>query len=583
MGAHGGGEGPEARHGRLDPAGAEPGTAPEDAAEGGAPRVPGWEAVRLLGEGSQARVWLVRDAAGGEAALKVPRSPAAGDSLSAEAAALAHVRHPHLVAVLGTVPTDQGTGMLSEHRPAGSLADLVREAGPLTPGQAVTVLVPMAQALARLHEHGIVHGDVSPGNVLFGVDGSPALADLGVARVVGGAQGVGGTPGFAAPEVLRALQEAEAPAGGERAAAPDPLTAASDVFSWAALGWFALTGRAPGPHGSRAPLPVLVPEVPPELAILLDAALDPDPAGRPSALEGASAAYAAAAPEPVPLHEAAPIEVAHLLPTLLPGGGGPGTRRGRRRRTGGRGAVGRRGRRAPGPAVGLAAGAVALLAGLAVAGAVLHRTADGPADGPAAGEGQGPAAPTAPSAPASAAPASGTPPSSSTPGRPPDAAASSTRHGVSGEASGEAPGDPSTGTEASARPEELSEDAVALEEVLAGVGRSRTAALEDPRAERLEAYAVPGSPAWRRDAAVQRDLAGGGYAFAGLTVSVEPDGAAEVEGDALRVPARIVTSAHAVQDGAGAVVGDVEERDEAVELTLRADGTRWRVERVDPR
>ncbi|MDX2341849.1 serine/threonine protein kinase [Micrococcus sp. M4NT] len=576
MGAHGGGEGPEARYGRLDPAGAEPGAAPEDAAEDGAPRVPGWEAVRLLGEGSQARVWLVRDAAGGEAALKVPRSPAAGDSLSAEAAALAHVRHPHLVAVLGTVPTDQGTGMLSEHRPAGSLADLVREAGPLTPGQAVTILVPMAQALARLHEHGIVHGDVSPGNVLFGVDGSPALADLGVARVVGGAQGVGGTPGFAAPEVLRALQEAEAPADGERAAAPVRPTAASDVFSWAALGWFALTGRAPGPHGSRAPLPVLVPEVPPELAILLDAALDPDPAGRPSALEGASAAYAAAAPEPVPLHEAAPIEVAHLLPTLLPGGGGPGTRHGRRRRTGGRGAVGRRRRRAPGPAVGLAAGAVALLAGLAVAGAVLHRTADGPA----AGEGEGPAAP---SAPASAAPASGTPPSSSAAGRPPDAAASSTRHGVSGAASGEAPGDPSTGTEASARPEELSEDAVALEEVLAGVGRARTAALEDPRAERLEAYAVPGSPAWRRDAAVQRDLAGGGYAFAGLTVSVEPDGAAEVEGDALRVPARIVTSAHAVQDGAGAVVGDVEEREEAVELTLRADGTRWRVERVDPR
>ncbi|MBN6802000.1 protein kinase, partial [Micrococcus luteus] len=308
------GGGPEAEAGRPS----EPGTA--------APRAPGWEPVRLLGAGAQAEVWLVEDGRGVRSALKVPRAGAAPDALAAEAQA-GRVAHPHLLRVLGAVETDRGLGVLTEHRAAGTLQDMVQRVGPLSPGQAVTVLVPIAQALACLHREGVVHGDVSPANVLFGVDGSPALADLGVARVVGGASGAGATPGFAAPEALAAVQGA----GAEPGASP-AVGAPSDVHAWAALGWYALTGRAPGAAGHRAPLPVLVPEASPELALLLDAALSPDPVARPSAEEAAAAVYATARPEPVPLGEAAPAEVAHLLPTVLPGTGPTRRRRGRRGR-----------------------------------------------------------------------------------------------------------------------------------------------------------------------------------------------------------------------------------------------------------
>ncbi|WP_241252495.1 protein kinase domain-containing protein, partial [Micrococcus sp. KRD153] len=160
----------EADGGAAGRVGGGPETEPERSSEPGtaAPRAPGWEPVRLLGAGAQAEVWLVEDGRGVRAALKVPRAGAAPDALAAEAQA-GRVAHPHLLRVLGVVETDRGLGVLTEHRAAGTLQDMVQRVGPLSPGQAVTVLVPIAQALACLHREGVVHGDVSPANVLFGV------------------------------------------------------------------------------------------------------------------------------------------------------------------------------------------------------------------------------------------------------------------------------------------------------------------------------------------------------------------------------------------------------------------------------
>ena len=177
----------EADGGAAGRVGGGPETEPERTSEPGtaAPRAPGWAPVRLLGAGAQAEVWLVEDGRGVRAALKVPRAGAAPDALAAEAQA-GRVAHPHLLRVLGVVETDRGLGVLTEHRAAGTLQDMVQRVGPLSPGQAVTVLVPIAQALACLHREGVVHGDVSPANVLFGVDGGGAEADHRRGRASGG-------------------------------------------------------------------------------------------------------------------------------------------------------------------------------------------------------------------------------------------------------------------------------------------------------------------------------------------------------------------------------------------------------------
>jgi serine/threonine protein kinase len=153
----------------------------------------------------------------------------------------------------------------------------------------VTVLTPIAQALAYLHGQGFTHGDVSPGNVLFTAHGKPLLADLGVARMVADATAVAdaGTEGFRDPAPVDAVRAGLQP---ER-----------DVYSLAALGWYCLTGRAPEPGAQRPPLPLLVPGVPAELAAALESGLHEDRRLRPSAAELAAAVHRSAVAAPVDL------------------------------------------------------------------------------------------------------------------------------------------------------------------------------------------------------------------------------------------------------------------------------------------
>ena len=111
----------------------------------------------------------------------------------------------------------------------GSLAGLLARRGRLRPGEVVTAIAPVAAALAHAHGNGVVHGDLSPGNIVFTAEGRPVLTDLGVARVLGEAAAAEVTPPYVDPTVAR---------GG----APGP---ASDVFGVAAAAFHALTGIAP--------------------------------------------------------------------------------------------------------------------------------------------------------------------------------------------------------------------------------------------------------------------------------------------------------------------------------------------------
>ena len=83
----------------------------------------------------------------------------------------------------GLQPGDLITAIDGE--PATSVQQLTRLELTRAPGEVVTIAAPLASALATAHGLGLVHGDVSPANVLFTADGMPLLADLGVARVAG--------------------------------------------------------------------------------------------------------------------------------------------------------------------------------------------------------------------------------------------------------------------------------------------------------------------------------------------------------------------------------------------------------------
>lgn len=262
------------------------------------PELKDWALEHELGRGASGTVYVVRQRhTGDRAALKVGAAEAGeGGTYSQEVQALAAMSHQHIVELIGAVSTDQGEGILMEYLPGGSVADLIAARGPLTLGETVTVIAPLAGALAFLHENGAVHGDIAPGNVLFTAEGKPKLADLGLAVLVGGYQAESGTPGFRAPST-----DAEA-SGGRR------LRPARDVYSLAALAWYMVTSRVAGPTHQRPPLSSLLGGVPTELVELLESGLSEDEDDRPGAEEFGRRIFQIAKPQPVNLREAVRTE-----------------------------------------------------------------------------------------------------------------------------------------------------------------------------------------------------------------------------------------------------------------------------------
>jgi hypothetical protein len=502
------------------------------------PRVGGYRTERLLGAGAHGTVWLVRaDVGGGLFALKVaalPGDPASGDpaDIRRELRILQHYRHEHLLAVRDVVSTDCGPGLLLEYAAGGSLLALVAARGPLAIGEAVTILAPVAQALACLHGEGAAHGDVSPGNILFTAEGKPLLADLGVARLLGepGA-GVTGTPGFTAPSGAR----------GDSSAA---LGADGDVHSLCAVGWYALTGRVPGPAAQRPPLSLLVPGVPGELLELLEAGLDANPARRPAAREFARAVLRAAAPEPVDL---LPAVHSSVLPQL-------------RTRRAAASAVRRQGiglrllgqirrpalhRRPPSTRM-----VVLVVLSLAAAGVALAAVAGSPSAG------QPPLAKETQAKETSATMTGGNLSTSAQTGRGAEGAVESAPSGTGGHATGT--GGP--GTVPSARQARLlsGPSPAGAVRVLAGL---RAAAFSSGDPALLARVNAQGSPAMATDRAALRVLARRGHILSGLTVRLQnvratrlPPGAGSDTDTRRAIAATAVMSGYAEQDASGAVV-----------------------------
>ncbi|MEO7745043.1 MAG: serine/threonine-protein kinase [Actinomycetota bacterium] len=254
------------------------------------PVVPGYLIGARLGVGSSGSVWRATAASGGpQVAVKVLRT---GPDTDRELAVLRAVSHPHVVHLHQGVVLDDGrVALVLDLVDGGTLASIVAQRGHLAPGEVVTVVASLAQALADLHADGVEHGDLAPGNVLFDRSGRPVLTDLGTTRLTGEPRDeVFGTAGYVDPVVL-----AGAP--------PGP---ASDVYGLGALAWLALTGAPPETAALRVPLADLAPAAPAALIEAVEAAVDPDPARRPGPAALASALHAACEPVAVWLPGAGP-------------------------------------------------------------------------------------------------------------------------------------------------------------------------------------------------------------------------------------------------------------------------------------
>jgi len=190
----------------------------------------GYVLDRVLGSGASADVWGARVAATGDAVALKRIVVADRDQVRrarAEAALLSALDHPNLVRLHALVSSGDSLVLVLDLADHGSLRDLLRARGRLTPGEVITALAPTAAAVSYLHSQSIVHGDVSAANILFTGSGTPLLGDVGVARITGDERDAESTPIYVDPAV----------AGG---AAPGR---ASDVFMLGAVAFHALTGE----------------------------------------------------------------------------------------------------------------------------------------------------------------------------------------------------------------------------------------------------------------------------------------------------------------------------------------------------
>lgn len=251
------------------------------------PVVPGYQLVDRVHRGPGADVWrATRTADGRPVAVKIPAPGPDGADVGAESALLARARHPNLLALLDTVELDDARRCLvTDLADGGSLADLVEARAGLTQGEAAALLAPVADAVWSLHRAGLVHGDLSPDNILLTSSGRPLVADLGAARHRGGHEQAWGTEGFVAPEVLTG----------------HPRAAESDVFAIGALLAYALSGSGVAALEPPERVAARCAErgAGDDLTAVLERMLDGEPGRRPRAIDVAKELTALGLDEPV--------------------------------------------------------------------------------------------------------------------------------------------------------------------------------------------------------------------------------------------------------------------------------------------
>jgi serine/threonine-protein kinase len=175
-----------------------------------------------------------------EVALKVlqpllTRDPEVIERFRREAQLAAGLSHPNIVNIyeIGGRSGLLWYTMELVHGP--SLAQLVEREGPLPVDRVLRILREGLSALAHAHGSGLVHRDIKPENMLIDSTGSLQITDFGLALAIrgkyGGATSQSGTPQFASPEQLL----------GER------VDQRSDLYSLAAVAYYALLGRPPFP------------------------------------------------------------------------------------------------------------------------------------------------------------------------------------------------------------------------------------------------------------------------------------------------------------------------------------------------
>jgi serine/threonine protein kinase/beta-lactam-binding protein with PASTA domain len=257
-----------------------------DDTERGQPFDGRYRVLGRLGVGGMATVYLAEDSSlGRKVALKVMAERYAEDGefverFRREAQAAARLNHPNIIAVYDRGEADGRPYIAMEYLQGRTLKQVIQAEGPLPPERAIAIAMQVLAGLRYAHEHGVVHRDVKPHNVLVGDDGRIKVTDFGIAHA-GDPQmtevgSIVGTAQYLSPEQARGRS----------------VGAQTDIYSLGVVLYEMLAGRVPFEGDSSVaiamqhvsdhppPLRSLVPDVPESLALVVAHAMLKDPAQR---------------------------------------------------------------------------------------------------------------------------------------------------------------------------------------------------------------------------------------------------------------------------------------------------------------
>jgi serine/threonine protein kinase len=280
-----------AERGRKAPAGSSSRPA-ADTLPSGLAEHPDYEVLRELGRGGMGVVYLAHNRLmGRDEVLKVMgrhviERPGVRDRFLREIRSVAKLRHPNIVTAYSAFRLGESILFAMEYVEGLDLARLVQAKGPLPVAHACSFAYQAALGLQHAHEHGMVHRDIKPGNLMLSRQGGRPLVqilDFGLAKaaredpVDGGLTHEGqmlGTPDFIAPEQTIDAQKADIRA---------------DIYSLGCTLYYLLSGGPPfrgaslydvlqAHHSMDArPLNLVRPEVPVELAAVVARMMAKDP------------------------------------------------------------------------------------------------------------------------------------------------------------------------------------------------------------------------------------------------------------------------------------------------------------------
>jgi TolB-like protein len=232
-----------------------------------------YELLEEIGRGSQGVVYRARQKSlSRTVALKIIAlghwaSKAHVKRFRREAEAAAGLEHPCIIPIYEVGERDGACYFSMRFVEGGQLDEIVRRE-PISPRRAVELIVKLARTVHYAHEHGILHRDIKPGNILLDANGEPHLTDFGLARLVEaestvtGTKEVLGTPSYMAPEQ----------AAGETT----KLSKATDVYGLGAVLYQLLTGQPPFAGGTTYETIRLLRDTEPRQPRLLNPKVDRD-------------------------------------------------------------------------------------------------------------------------------------------------------------------------------------------------------------------------------------------------------------------------------------------------------------------